>query len=127
MSRDFTPYESYQSSLVIDANLDLFDKATTVINGKAYPMITKHESKMRHKYPYLARANGDILKALAKRKQINVIEYLDMNIQKIVKENNVQDVDKIIEEWFYGKLDKNFHYNTQNNETLMNYLNSIFN
>lgn len=127
MSRDFTPYESYQSSLVIDKNLDLFDKATTVINGKAYPMISKHESKIRHKYPYIARANGDVLKALAKRKRINVIEYLDINIQRIVEENNAQDVDKTIEKWFYGKLDKNFHYNTRNNESLLDYLNLKFN
>ena len=126
MSRDFTPYESYQSSLVVDKNLNLFDKATTVINGKAYPMISKHESKIRHKYPYLARANGDILKILAKRKQMDIVEYLNSNIKKIVEKNN-QEIDKTIEKWFHGRLDENFHDNTQNDEALMNYLNSIFN
>lgn len=135
MSRDWTPIELYcVNEERKKQGLGSFEdiSITYVINGEEIPSETDEFKEYKKQYKNLAFLYGDGMKKLV-RKYGYKNNFLNNAFRKV--ENDLTDViscvgnnqvkknlNPIVKNWFLGKLDSGFYYNTENNRLFDEYI-----
>lgn len=148
MSKDFTPAEQYMADKAIKqmTGTSLRDcDVTWKVEGQEEVPLTNPQAK--EQYPELSFLYGDFKsqyerhendkdaqKVFAQLEEalVNVEQQFEEThgenvatgeLQKLTgKELSSEPAEKVVQEWFYGKLDPNFYYAEENNDKLFGYI-----
>lgn len=152
MSMDFKPYQQYLADKHLNHNLRN-SSLIWLVNGERIPLHDNSflkaelpelyflfESGTQQLYDtfkddyvvlgYLRQAEAYIVEV---ENELNSIVVSRQNSAALLDEGKTFDLEdeqkeytlrEVIRAWFMGNLDKNFYYNTYNNELLLNYMSS---
>ena len=116
MSRDFKPIETF--SLSSEEMLEQFESMVWHIGDKEVPIYNKEQIEKHHKYLYLSWSCISMVDKLDDEK----CGYLEDCIRSLIDEG--VNKDETVSKWFYGNLDEHFYSREENNELLIDYLES---
>ena len=128
MSKDFTPRDKVIANTRFKG-LYLQNITQQYSDGRAVPLFSEEEQKLRQKYPNLAVTSTKILLDLNKDlpkeikfKVINKVETLIKNIIVMDGLNDFRACPKEAKEWYFGQLDKNFYYSETNDNLFYDFI-----
>lgn len=148
MSRDWRPVELYINDKYFKEKHGNGLRDSVIMfrtpDGQEQPL---SNLEMRKQYPELEFLAGDVTKAFyeAHKNDKDILALFDeletalrnteaefdkkqafstsLQLWKLESEEIAQHpIDEVVKEWFYGNLDSNFYYNTENDEVLTSYI-----
>lgn len=130
MSRSWTPQELYHMDKYLQREQGKSLRESQVLfikpNGERVPLEDKQTLNVRNQYKELGFL-FDILpttyKILEKHPKYRkkVLDRIETHLKEIEELKSGNDKD-VVWLWYTGKLDKNFYYNSYNNELFMEYI-----
>ena len=141
MSKDFTPYELYRidRELVARGMMSLRQLNITFKVDEKLSQNGNRQKKVKNLQGTFSRRQYKELgflfdnfymayKTMSKHPSIRkkVLTNIETQLREIERQKNPDD-NSVVGLWFYGKLDPNFYYNTENNELFFEYIMKEYN
>lgn len=130
MSRSWTPREMYYADKMMQEGMGESLRGKTFVyvapNGDRTPMESEQDLKIRKQFIELGFLFDPLPKLYNElsnhpKYRNKVLNQIEQHLEELIKHNNGSKED-VVWLWYIGLLDKNFYYNTYNNELFYEYI-----
>lgn len=131
MSKDFTPKDMYESDKFLHEkhNCNLRDmKITLNIDNKSIRMDINQYPYYKTRFPNLSFLFSKLIELpnLENESNLTFLDSIEKELTEHLDDAKCENNKSIVQQWYFGKLDKNYYYNTYNNELFYNWIASHF-